>query len=318
MIAVDVMGGDRAPGAVISGAVKAARMVPVLLVGPEQKLRSLLDQVDPAWRSYNIHFCNAEEVIEMGEDPVAAVRKKNDASLVKAVACVKQGTAVAALSAGNSGALMTAATFILGKADDLERPAIAGFFPSISDKKALVLDLGANTDCRAQHLYQFAVIGADYLKKMHGLEKPLVGLLSNGGEDSKGSRTTKEAFYLFKQSTLNFVGNVEPSDIFNPHVDVIICDGFAGNILLKTMESSFEVFLHFLKKHCGVYKNSTDFPFAQSFAQSFMTNLATSLDYKKYGGALLLGVKGNVIVCHGNSDAKTIENAILFAWDSFK
>lgn len=319
MIAIDVMGGDRAPGVVLQGAVRAARLVPVILVGPEKDTRALLEQIDPNWQNYKITLCNSSQIIGMGEDPVAAVKNKAESSLVKAVACVKEGQAVAALSAGNSGALMIAATFILGRESEFERPAIAGFFPSLSHKKTLVLDLGANTDCRAAHLYQFAHLGCLHLASTMKIDMPTVGLLSNGTEENKGSRLAKESFDVLKQSNLNFVGNVEPFDVFQGRVDVAVCDGFSGNVFLKTMEATFELFSHLMVRQIGKDEETTqEKKSLRMWGENFLSDVSSELGHKKYGGALLLGVKGNVIVCHGNSDAQTIENAILFAWDSFK
>jgi glycerol-3-phosphate acyltransferase PlsX len=318
MIAVDVMGGDRAPGVIVQGAVRAAQKVPVLLVGPEREIRELLYQIDPGWEARNISVCDAPQVIDMGEEPVAAVRKKGASSLVKAVSCVKEGKAVAVLSAGNSGALMVAATFILGREESLERPAIAGFFPSTTERKALVLDLGANTECRAHHLEQFAHHGSAYVSTVLGIERPSVALLANGTENTKGSLLTKEAFALLQKSSLNFLGNAEPFDVFQGCADVVVCDGFAGNVLLKTMEASFELFAHIMQKQIekepvtSVWKSQL-----QLWSEYFLQDAFYCLGHRKYGGALLLGVKGNVMVCHGNSDAQTIENAILFAWKSF-
>ncbi len=319
MIAIDVMGGDRAPGVVVQGAIRAAKKVPVLLVGPERETRELLHQIDPGWQQYDISLCDASQVIDMGEEPVAAVRKKSNSSLVKAVACVKEGKARAVLSAGNSGALMVAATFILGREAALERPAIASYFPSMGERQALLLDLGANTECRAHHFVQFAHAGCAYVSAHLGTEHPRVGLLANGTEDKKGSLLTKEAFELLKGESLQFIGNVEPFDIFRGDVDVVVCDGFSGNIFLKTLEASFELFAHFMQKQVekepfkSVWQRQL-----QVWSEYFLSDVSHRLGHRKYGGALLLGVKGNVIVCHGNSDAQAIENAIYFAGGCFK
>ncbi len=318
MIAIDVMGGDGAPGVIIQGALRAAKSVPVLLVGPERSVRELLHQIDPGWESHNITLCDAPQVIEMGEEPVAAVRQKRSSSLVKAVSCVKDGRALAVLSAGNSGALMVAATFILGREENLERPAIAGLFPTTNERKALVLDLGANTDCRAQHLEQFAYRGCAHAAANFGIDRPSVALLSNGTEEKKGSLLIKETFALLQKSSLNFIGNIEPFDVFKGRADVVVCDGFTGNVFLKTMEASFDLFAHMMQKHIekepvqSVFKSQM-----QLWSDYFLNDVSNSLGHRKYGGALLLGVKGNVVVCHGNYDAQSIENAILFAWNSF-
>jgi glycerol-3-phosphate acyltransferase PlsX len=297
MIAVDVMGGDNAPQVIVQGALRAARKVPVLLVGPEVLVRELVCSLDPAWEEARVAFCDAQQVIGMGEDPVAAVRAKGSSSLVKAVSCVKEGIAAAVLSAGSSGALMVAATFILGREYGIERPAIAGFFPSVKEQRSFVLDLGANTECRASHLEQFAHLGCSYVSMVSGIGRPTVGILANGTEDKKGSLLVKEAFAVLRKSSLQFVGNLEPGDVFGGHSDVVVCDGFPGNIFLKTLEASFSLFAH-LAQRSGV----------------LVREVSDKLGYRQRGGALLLGVKGTAVVCHGSADAHAIEQGILFAW----
>ncbi len=319
MIAIDVMGGDKAPGIIIQGALRAAKTIPVLLVGPECLVRELLHQIDPAWESYNITFCDAPQVIEMGEEPVAAVRQKSASSLARAVACVKEGKALAVISAGNSGALMVAATFILGREENIERPAIAGFFPSISERNPLILDLGANTECRAHLLEQFAHRGCLYVSSTLGIDRPAVALLANGSESKKGSLLVKETFELLQKSSLNFIGNVEPHDVFQGRADVVVCDGFSGNICLKTMEASFDLFEQLMQKHIDNESvQAMEKGKIKLWGESFLLDVSNRLGHRKYGGALLLGVRGNVVVCHGNSDAQAIENAINFAWNSFR
>jgi len=294
MIAVDVMGGDHAPNMVLEGAYAAAcKSVPVMLYGPEAFICGWLDKKDPLWGRYAITVANAPDVIAMDEDPVGSVRHKQQSSLVSAVRSVANNQCSAVLSAGNSGALMAAATLVVGRGEGVERPAIAGFLPT-RQGHVLALDLGANTECRPQHLYQFAHMGNSYIQDVLGKQNPRIGLLANGHEEGKGSSLVKEAHQLLKTSSLNFIGNVEPGDIIANKADVIVCDGFAGNILLKTMEAMCDMIGDLLS------------PEEQQRVQN--------LSYKGVGGALLLGIKRPVIVCHGKSDAATIENAVHFAW----
>lgn len=294
MIAVDVMGGDHAPKVVLEGAYSAARSsVPVMLYGPESLILNWLKEKDPEWERLAIGVTHAPDVIAMDDDPVGSVRSKVQSSLVTAVRSVASAQCSAVLSAGNSGALMAAATFVVGRGEGVERPAIAGFLPARSGT-VLALDLGANTECRASHLYQFAHMGASYLADTMGISNPRVGLLANGHEEGKGSALVKETHPLLKASSLNFIGNIEPYDIVAHKVDVVVCDGFAGNVLLKTMEATCEMIGDIVS------------PDDRSKIQK--------LSYSTAGGALLLGVKRPVIVCHGKSDATTIHNAIRLAW----
>lgn len=303
MIAIDVMGGDFAPLVVLQGAWKATsqKNIPILLCGPKAIIHDWLAQNAPDWQKYPITIIETQSIIDMAEEPVSAVRKKTDSSLVKAVDAVKQGQAQAVISAGNSGALMVAATLILGRQTGIERPAIASALPTLTSKNILVLDLGANTECRPHYLEQFAHLGSHYYSKIYGTTSPRIALLSNGHEAGKGSLLVKETHkILAANTTINFVGNVEPYDMFTDKTDVIVCDGFSGNILLKTAEAVAQAFIVSLVKKG---QNPTQY---------------CPLDYKQLGGAPLLGVNGNVIVCHGNCDADDIERAILFTWQTSK
>jgi len=321
MIALDVMGGDHAPLAILDGSLRAAkRSIPVMLFGPAAFVRDELNKLDPAWETYPITISDAPSIVAMDDEPVSAVRKKPDSSLVQAVASVKAGQCRVALSAGNSGALMAAATFLLGRQEGIERPAIAGLMPSLHGN-ILVLDLGANTDCKPQYLVQFARLGRDYAHKTLKIVTPRVGLLSNGHEAGKGSQLVKDAFELLSQeNSINFIGNVEPYDILENRADVIVCDGFSGNVFLKTMEATFELCMKLVQqdiydqnnKHSENHENLA----VQAWGKSFFTKIAAKLHHKRFGGAFLLGVKGDIIVCHGSSDAKTIEQALVFAWEN--
>lgn len=299
MIAVDVMGGDHAPLVVLQGAWAAAKKsIPILLCGPQEMIYQWLDTHDSDWKKYPIKVLDAPDIVAMDEEPVAAVRRKINSSLVKAVASVAQGHCTAVVSAGNSGALMVAAVFIVGRTDGVERPAIAGFVPAKNNnKQVFVLDLGANTECRPLHLQQFAHMASDYVANVLQTPNPRVGLLANGHEEGKGSLLVKETHMLLKNdNTLNFIGNVEPYDVFNGKADIVVCDGFCGNILLKTMEAVAE-------------------HIAGLLPVDMAERIGNAFNYKHHGGALLLGVRKPVIVCHGNSSTGVIENAITFAWN---
>jgi len=309
MIAVDVMGGDLAPNASLEGALRAARKkVPILLCGPKDKIITVLEELDGKWRSYHVEFYDTSEVIEMGEEPLSAVSQKQKSSLVGAVKNISSGGASACVSAGNSGALMAASVLMLGKIEGVERPAIAGFLPG-RKKSTLCLDLGANTECKPAYLVHFAHLGAEYIAKKCGIENPRVGLLSNGSESSKGSALTKETFTLLSQSDLNFVGNCEPYDIVQDKADVVVCDGFSGNVLLKSFEAMSQEILSWFSDE---FESSDDE--SKRDAERAITNIREKVDWRRQGGALLLGVRGTVVVAHGSSNADAIENAIHLAW----
>lgn len=296
MIAVDVMGGDNAPGVVLEGALAAAkRSIPVGLYGPADMVNQWLDTHSAGWKILPIQVFDAGDVIDMDEEPVSAVRKKGQSSLVKAVASVAQGSSSAVISAGSSGALMVASTLIIGRVEGVERPAIAGFLPS-KKGKVLALDLGANTECKPLYLHNFAQLAHFYLQQTFHINNPRVGLLSNGHEDVKGSVLVKETHTLLRNDKIiNFTGNVEPYDIFSHKVDIVVCDGFTGNVLLKTVEGMADFMLGMMS------------PLDAQRAQN-------CFEHKIVGGALLLGIKGSVIVCHGGSTAHDIEHALAFAW----
>lgn len=304
MIAIDAMGGDNAPLSIIQGALNAAREgFEIILTGPLERLEAMLDSLDGGWRSYPLHIHHAPDSIEMDEEPVAAVKKKQQSSLVEAVKLVASGKATHVISAGSSGALVVASLFILGRLPDCDRPAIAGFLPTPKGS-VLALDLGANTDVRPHHLLQFATVGAHYFEQLTQKKQPRVALLANGHEAGKGSMLVKEAHALLAQSPLNFVGNAEPYHVFNAEMDIIVCDGFTGNIMLKTMEAVYQAGAEILVKEA-------------SLSQKGIDALNQRVDPRQMGGALLLGVKGNVIVCHGSSDAFAIRNAVALAVRGF-
>jgi len=296
MVAVDVMGGDHAPHAVLEGALAAAqKSIPIKLCGPREFICQWLDCHNEDWQNLAITVVDAQEVIAMGDEPVVAVRSKKESSLCKAVALVADGKSDVVLSAGSTGALMVASSLMIGKKEGVQRPAIAGFIASKKRSHVLILDLGANTECRPGHLLQFAHMGVTYVTTTGLHTHPTVGLLSNGTEEGKGPQVVKEAYQLLRNdATLNFMGNVEPYDVFDGKADIVVCDGFVGNILLKTMEA------------VSALTQSEKVMPAQSCA---------SLQQVKTQGALLLGVKRPVLVCHGNSCASDIESAITYAWN---
>jgi len=292
-VAVDGMGGDFAPLAVVDGVLLAAKSgVPVLVFGPEAELIALLSEREPAWRDLGIVVSGTSEVIEMAEEPVHAVRRKPHSSLVAAVRAVAEGKAGGVFSAGNSGALMAAAVFVLGREEGIERPAIAGVLPTLQGS-VVALDLGANVDCRPHHLEQFGYLGAAYARRLFNISKPRVALLSNGAERGKGSALVKQAAELLQQSSLHFIGNVEPAAVMQHATDVVVCDGFSGNVFLKTLEATAGMFRHLLR-HDAAMVRLLEERFGES-AQS---------------GARLLGVRGVVLVGHGASHAQAVARAI--------
>lgn len=308
MIAVDVMGGDFAPYVVLRGAVQAAKEGHALsLFGPIPVMEAWFNSEVVDWRRLPIILVDASEVIGMAEEPVGAVRKKDDSSLVKAVRSVAHGEACAVVSAGHSGALMVASIFIIGREEGIERPAIAGIFPT-SSGYVVGLDLGANTDCKAQNLVQFAHLGATYATRMLGIKHPRVALLANGEEDIKGSLLTKEAFQLLQQeATLDFIGNREPHAVLGGEVDVFVCDGFTGNVFLKTFETVFTQRTKFFKDLVS------ELNLDQELIESLKNQLDAANVLKKMGGALLLGVQKPIFVCHGAAQAGEIAQAIRTA-----
>lgn len=283
MIAVDAMGGDKAPNQVVLGSLLASKKgISVRLFGPEQKLIFLLDEFDSSWRNYNISICDSNQVVDMAEEPVAAIRKKNRSSLVMSIESIKQKKCKAVVSAGNTGAFMAAATFVLGRQPGVLRPPIVGALPIKNNKKVLCLDIGANVDCKPEYLIQFAHLAKDYAHNILGLSNPRIALLANGHEEGKGNSVVKQVYQLLKQSDLNFVGNVEPYAVFDDFADIVVSDGFAGNIFLKTIEACAQ---HFITDGYEIGKD----------------------------GALLLGVNGIVVAVHGNADAQAIKKAIFLA-----
>jgi glycerol-3-phosphate acyltransferase PlsX len=305
-IAVDAMGGDHGPGPAVEGAVQAVREygVEIILVGDEAQLRDLLARFGGGGGAITIR--HASQIVEMHESPAQVARKKRDSSVWVATELVKSGDAVAVVSAGNTGASMVAAFFLLGVIKGVERPAIAVTLPTITGM-AIMLDVGANVDCSARHLFQFALMGNEYGKYLFGKSEPRVGVLGIGEEDTKGNEVTKEAFKLLKASSLNFVGNVEGRDVYSGGADVIVCDGFIGNVALKISEGLADMIKKLLMKEIS---SSFLGRLAYPLLALPLLRLRRRLDYAEFGGAPLLGVNGVTIICHGRSSAKAIKNAI--------
>ena len=308
-IALDAMGGDYAPIETVRGAVEAARAygIEVLLVGQEEAVLTELARYDTS--GLRIRIVGAGEVVGMGEHPIAAVRNKKNSSLAVGIDLVKSGEADALVSAGNSGAVMAAALFGLGRMPGIERPAIGALLPTM-ESPVLVIDVGANADCRPGHLLQFGMMGSAYMERIGGLPRPRVGLLSNGEEATKGSQLVQEAHGLLRSSGLNFVGNVEGKDVTRGAVDVLVTDGFTGNIVLKWGEGAVELFLSLLRQ---TLNSRWHYRLATKILKPALLQVAARLDYSERGGAPLLGVEGVVIVAHGRSDAQAIKSALRTA-----
>ena len=306
-IAVDAMGGDYAPREVIRGAVAYARSgdAEVLLVGDPARIEVELAEMD-ACDEQRLHIVPATQIIGMDEHPTAAVQEKPDASLVVCARLVKEGAADAAFSAGNTGAMMFASIRFLEKMRGIRRPAIATQFPTETGGRALVVDAGANVDSRASNLLQFALLGSVYAEKVMGISQPRVGLLANGEEETKGNELSREAFGLLAASPLNFVGNVEGNHVFEGGVDVVVCDGFVGNVLLKAAEGVVRLTLGLLAADA---KREMDEVIREVLLRSLL-RIRQRVDYSEYGGAPLLGVNGVSFIAHGRSDAKTIAAGI--------
>lgn len=307
-IAVDAMGGDHAPHEVIAGAVAAARSygASVALFGPEDKLQAELTRLGAAGQLQIVH---APEVIGFAEAPVQAVRQKRESSLVRAIRAVKDGDADAVVSAGSTGALLAGGLLLLGRLPGIDRPALATPMPT-PQGVSLVLDVGANTDNSADHLLQFAKMGAVYAEAVFKLPRPRVALLNNGIEDAKGSVLTKAAHQLLQRASLNYIGYVEARDVLTGAADVIVTDGFTGNVLLKAVEGTAQTVMQLLRHEL------TATPWRKAAAAVLrpgLRQLARRLDYSEYGGAPFLGVQGAVIKCHGSSYARAIDNGIRVA-----
>jgi len=316
-IAVDAMGGDYAPTVVVEGVVWAAREfdIPLILVGDKTRIEDEL--VKHTWKGLPISIKHASQIVGMDESPGSAMRRKKDSSIKVCFDLVKSGEAAAVVSAGNSGAAMAAGIFVLRNLKGVDRPAIAVIMPTKKDP-VVVLDAGGNVDCKPVHLVQFAVMGSVYARYILKKNNPKIGLLSNGEEEGKGNDLTRETHELLKDSSfnyLNYLGYVEGRDIFSGDVDVVVCDGFVGNVVLKVTEGVAEALASMLKKEIMA---SIPAKLGYLLAKGALINVKKKVDYAEYGGAPLLGIDGTGIISHGASDARAIKNAIKVAFECAK
>ena len=310
------MGGDFAPQNVVAGAVDALRETDcrfsLLLVGKEEEIRKELRH-HPAVASFRegaYAVVNAQEVIDFTDSASAAVKTKKDSSLAVAIRLHQEGQADAVVSAGHTGAMLSASTLLLGRIEGVGRPTIGALIPTTAPTPTLLVDAGTNVDCKARHLFEFAVMGSIYVEAMLGKKNPTIGLLSIGEEENKGNDATLEAFALLKHSKLNFFGNVEGRDVLKGKVDVVVCDGFVGNILLKFGESIPSFFKAKFTAYAGKNVLNT---IVAAVARRGMRSIMKELDYQEHGGVPLLGVNGVSIIGHGGSTPKAIKNMILRA-----
>lgn len=308
-IAVDAMGGDHAPGVIIEGAMQALEENPlsITLVGQEDLLKKEIERLGGSVDRFTIQ--NATEVVAMDESPSDALKKKKNSSVRVAFDLVHMGKADGAISAGNSGATLATAAFVLGRLQGVERPAIAGILPTLKSPTVMI-DVGANVDCKPHHLLQFGIMGSVFSEGILGVSKPRVGLMSIGEEGGKGNQLVKKAHKLFSLSSLNFVGNVEGRDVFKGDTDVIVCDGFVGNISLKLSEGLAEAVGSMLKAEM---QKSLLARTGYILSRKAFKKFAKRVDYAEYGGAPLLGINGIGIIAHGRSCPRAIKNAILVA-----
>lgn len=308
-IALDAMGGDLAPEMPVAGAIEAITEydVEVILVGDRERLKECLK--NNRYPHHKISVFHASQVVQMDESPVVAMRKKIDSSIRKAVELVKKKEADACVSAGHSGVMMATSFLLLGKLPNVDRPAIATVMPSLTGFFVL-LDAGANVDCKPKNLLQFSYMGNAYFSAIFGEPSPKIALLSIGEEDTKGNEQTLEAFKLLKNTNLNFIGNIEGKDVFTSAADVVVCDGFVGNIVLKVSEGIVETMMKMLKREiAGISTGKIGYLMIKPALRQFKKRT----DYSEYGGAPLLGINGISIVCHGRSTARALKNAIRVA-----
>jgi glycerol-3-phosphate acyltransferase PlsX len=302
MIAIDAAGGEKAPREIVKGAIKAAQEyeIDIALVGNKSILHVLAGR---QMKKLNLKIIDAKEVIAPTESPMKAVKSKPNSSIVVGTNLVKEGIASAFVSAGNTGAVLVASLLNLGRITGVERPALGSFIDITPTTPVLLIDSGANAECRPNHLVQFAHLGSIYVKNLLGIEAPRVRLLSTGEEETKGNRLAQESYSLLKQTNLNFVGSIEGQDIARATADVIVTDGFTGNIVLKTIEGIGDTFLGAARQVGYIISTA-------SHLRVGLGSWGKKADYSEYGGACLLGVNGTIIVAHGRSQAKAIKNAI--------
>lgn len=308
-IALDAMGGDHAPGEIVKGGLLASEDpdIDVVFVGPEDVIKEELEKC--GYRGGEVSIAHATQVIEMGEPPVTAIKNKRDSSIVVGIELVKNWEAAAFVSAGNTGAVVTEATLTLGRKKGVSRPALGAVF-GFPSGPILCLDIGANADCKPDMLVQFAHMGSIYMEKVFNIPKPRIGLLSIGEEETKGNKTVQKAHKMLKKAKVNFIGNVEGRDLPRGIADVLVTDGFTGNVLLKMGEGLGEMLL---KSLWDAVDGNPKLNEAVSVLNPVLHSVISTLDYTEYGGAILLGIDGIVVVAHGRSNAKAIKNAIATA-----
>ena len=308
-IAIDAMGGDNAPEAVIIGSIQARDEynLSLVLCGKEIEIKRILEKNTSNFN--NIEIINAEDIISNDDKPVLAIRRKKESSMVKALYAVKEGNADAIVSAGSTGALLSGGTLLIGRIKGIERPAIGSLIPNMSGGFCLLIDSGANVDSKPEFLYDFAIMGDIYLKRVMNIKSPRIALANIGVEKSKGNKLTVETYNMLvnSQLKLNFIGNIEARDILKGEADIVICDGFTGNMILKTMEGTVLELMHGLKEEI---MSSMRTKIGGILIKPALKNFKRKFDYSEHGGAPLLGVKAPVIKAHGSSDAKAIKNAI--------
>lgn len=311
-IALDAMGGDHAPDEILKGALLAVDESPVdiTLVGREEVLQEKLKALAGSLPAH-VDVVDAREVVEMDDNALAPLRKKRNSSVRICANLVAEGRADAMVSAGHTGASMTSAYKVLGTIEGVSRPALAAILPNAKGHVVL-LDVGANVDAKPEYLREFAVMGHFYAQMIFGIREPRVGLLSVGEEEGKGNQMTKETFRIMKETGLNFMGNAEGRDVFNGNMDVVVCDGFTGNVVLKASESLAEMFSKMIREE--ITRGFTR-KIGALLTRGAFADIKKRTDYSEYGGAPLLGVNGGCIVCHGRSSAKAIKNAVRVARD---
>lgn len=308
-IAVDAMGGDNAPEAIVRGSILARDEynLHIILSGKENEIKNSLEKNTSNFQ--NIEIINAEDIITNDDKPVMAIRRKKDSSLVKALNAVKNNEAEAIVSAGSTGALLSGATLLIGRIQGIERPAIGSLLPTMYGGVTLLIDTGANVDSKPEFLYDFAIMGDIYMKNVMNVKSPRIALANIGAEKSKGDKLTVETYELLENTklNLNFIGNIEARDILKGKTDIIVCDGFVGNMILKTMEGTM---LELLKGLKDALMSGTMTKIGGVLIKPALKDFKSKFDYSEHGGAPLLGVKAPVIKAHGSSDAKAIKNAI--------
>ncbi len=311
-IVIDGMGGDNAPDAIVEGVVQAVQELgqenQIILVGQEQLLTDALRKT--RYNGNRIQIVNADSVISNDDAPVRAVRKMKDSSVVVGMNMVKNGEGDVFISAGSTGAILAGGLLILGRVKGIDRPTLATVYPVIGGKPSLLVDAGANAECKPRNLLEFAVMGSIYMEKVLGRENPTVGLVNNGTEEEKGTALTRAANKLLKESSVNFVGNIEARELQNSACDVIVTDGFTGNALIKLTEGLGLMVLRELK---SIFLTSPMTKISAILMKEQLKKLKTEFDYKEYGGAPILGVKGALLKMHGSSDAKAVRQTILKA-----